>query len=43
MLFFLHALHNWACNFSADKHENANNIVGIFIFMSSEIFMLSYV
>ena len=28
-------------NFSAYKYENANYIVGIFIFISREIFMLS--
>ena len=28
--------------FSANKYENAND-VGIFIFISSEIFMLSYI
>ena len=28
-------------NFSVNKYENANNIVGIFIFSSREILMLS--
>ena len=30
-------------NFSANEYENANTIVGIFIFISREIFMLSWV